>query len=585
MATTTPPELAGSLYAGWTFEDAVAAIEATQTAAAGKDGYEANHAFIEDVDHWQDGDTWVGPDGGGSAELRAKVLAAVERQYTPVNAVGEVVQNVANGLLKREADIAVIPVQPTGKDGEPSDAQQKAAAAIRAQLAAWWDARKLWDHARAAVRRSRWAGYGTLRLWINPDALVETERDGEVVLALPTGLTFEQALGNIHLHAPTPDVAAVYTDPDTQQRCALFRYTEEAEDGKDEVACVELWYLDGDEAVLTILRDDEEESREEYRVPLGGRLPIAQMEADVLITDPVRRQQNRLNFFESLLTRVGETAGFPERYTLNAAPHGIWLTSPPADGPALETQEVGGKTWYLHRAPRAIGAAITTDLRGVKTTVETTTGGVHEILATPNVVFKEPTDPDYAIRACEHARATILRSCSQGHLVTTSQAETSGDAYEQARTAFENDLETTRGPLEGMIRTILEAAIAMAEAMSTPAEGGSRLAQFRIGVTCHVHAGPVSALQKQAIVLQYEKGLISRQTALAKLGVEDTAAELAALDADPLTRLTLLTKQAEALRALTDAGVPIGVAAELAGFEPAVARKMALGDTDPVVEQ
>jgi hypothetical protein len=64
---------------------------------------------------------------------------------------------------------------------------------------------------------------------------------------------------------------------------------------------------------------------QEFPVKLGKRLPIAQMMADLLITDMVRRQQKSLNYFETVLTRVIETAGFPERYTTNAKPSGVWL--------------------------------------------------------------------------------------------------------------------------------------------------------------------------------------------------------------------------------------------------------------------
>ena len=80
-----------------------------------------------------------------------------------------------------------------------------------------------------------------------------------------------------------------------------------------------------------------------------GKPFLAELRAPVLITDPVRRQQARLNFFESTLVRVVETAGFAERYTLNAAPQGMWLKTPPTTAPALDTQvDANNVTWYLH---------------------------------------------------------------------------------------------------------------------------------------------------------------------------------------------------------------------------------------------
>lgn len=589
MATATQPETttitaAPPIFATWEVKDALAAIEAVIDATVGSDGYAANSAFIEEGDHWQDGDRWVGPDGGGSLELRTKVLEAVARQFTPVDAVGEALDNVVNGLLRREPDVTFTPRKPGGKDGAPSDAQEQAIAAMREHVSGWWDSRKLFELAKTAVRRARWSTRGLLRAWLTPATLVERATEDGVVRELPGGLPFADALALVQVSAPAPDVAIVYTDSETQDRCAIF-VTSEQGAGGTEVTVVELWYRAGEETVVRVVRSDDTEP-EEHRLPIGGRLPIVQMEADLLLTESVRKQQDRLNFFETLLVRVGETAGFPERYTTNAMPHGLWLTSPPADGPPLETQEVDGTTWYLHRAPRAIGAALTTDLRGIE--VEDANG--KKTLTTPGITFKEPTDPEYCVKASEHARATILRSCKQGHLANTSQAETSGDAYEQARTAHEADLDNTRGPLEAMLRELIEVAIAMAGAMSADARGEGEvgrgfLDEYRCVVTCHVSAGPVSAEKQTAIMEQADKGFVSRPTTMMRLGVEDVAAELVAIEADPIYQAKKLKAQAEAVAAWVDAGAALDVAAEVCGIPADLARKL-MGDvTDRGVEQ
>jgi hypothetical protein len=79
----------------------------------------------------------------------------------------------------------------------------------------------------------------------------------------------------------------------------------------------------------------------------------------------------------------------------------------------------------------------------------------------PGITFKDPTDPEFVIKACDHGRKTILRECKQGHLATDSTAESSGLAYMQARAIFGKDLRATKAPLEGMVRATIEAAIAL----------------------------------------------------------------------------------------------------------------------------
>lgn len=581
-----------SPFDDWKLEDVRDAIDLAITERLGDDGaFDTNAAFVEDHDHWQDGKTWVGPNGGADPAVRSSVLAAVERQFTPRDAIGEILDRMANALLKREPDVDFIPLAPIedpeipeGTSQEESDriraevekqrqTQQDVAAEKKRQVSAWWDAKKLWQLARQAAVRSRWSGRGGLRTWIAPGNLQAgapassestdggagdeaTKKAAPSAGRLPTGLDFLEALMLVELSAPRPDVVRVHTDQETQQKGALFTYRDEdAEEDKAEV-----WFVDGDKTALQVVGDGGSEV-EKFKVDLGGRLPIAEMEAEVLITEPVRRQQNRLNFEESILVRVGEVAGFPERYTLNAEPSGIWLETPPVGTAVLQTEEHGGKTYYLHQAPRTLGAAITTDLVGMITKT-----GQDEQRAMPGVVFKEPTDPEYAIKACQHAYFTILRQCKQGHLANTATAEASGVAYEQARADYDADLEAVRAPLEGMIREIIEVAIAWGEAMSSKAEG-SFLSRYRVSVTLNVNAGPITPDHQNQLNANVKAGTLSRSSAMAAAGIEDVDAEFQKILADPAALVELRTAQAAAITSLRAEGMGWERAARFIGID------------------
>lgn len=542
-------------FTKWGLDDADKAI-ADAVAAITRDGYDANKAFVEADDHWQEGKRWVGPQGTDAT--RATVLERVERQFTPRDAIGEVIDRVANALLKTEPAIDFVPVD-LRPGAEPTEAQHNEAAAMVAKISDWWDGVQLWERARKAVKRSRWSGRGALRLWIAPGQLERAGDEDNQVLRLPAGLQFEDALQRLQLSAPAPDAAHVYTDPDTQRQVGVYLFE------RDKEKFAELWYVDGERTVLRVVSQsrgadgsEAEDVAEEYAVEMGGRLPIAEMAADLLITETVRRQQDRLNFFESLMVRVGESAGFPERYTTNAEKHGIWLTSAPTDEPALATKVFNGQTWYLHAVPRTLGSAITTDLIGIITDEKAGTR------ATPGVTFKEPTDPAYAIKASRHAYQTILEECNQAHILIAGDATASGVSRQEARADYEDDLSNTKTPLEGLIRVILEAVIAWAAAMSNDANAKTFLQRYRCSVDLHVNSGPITPEEMQQNNQNMKDGVLSQETAMSLNGVEDVAAELSRLHAQPESQLALRKEQIGIMQQLVLAGASWEAAAKVA---------------------
>jgi hypothetical protein len=543
--------------AEWTLEHAERAIQdAIRAAPGGKDAFDANAKYVEEQDHWQEGNGWVGPNAeGADGTVVTRVMAGVERQFTPVDLITECLHRGANGLFKHQADVQLAPLNPiegANPDGTLTDEQQaqeaeqkKRADATMAIISAWWDRVHLWTRVRDAYVRSRWSGRGLMRLWI-PAAHTENN-------ALPSGLDLEEALQRLELSAPAPDAATVYVHPETHQPIAI--YVTELDGEK----VVELWTVDpeGGEDPDTIVRQIAKDETVELRIPMGGRLPVNQMEADVLITEAVRRQQKRLNFYESILVRVGEAAGFPERYISNASPQGILLTTPP-DTPTIHAPVIhNGVTYYVHEVPRTLGAQVTTELRGFEYGE-----GETPHITTPQVTIKEPTDPDYAIKAAWHARRTILEACKQAHVLTNSEAAPSGYSREQARADFEDDLDGVKSAAEMLIAETLAAALAIAHAMGAD----DVLAEFRPVVTLHIHSGPVSPEEREQNTAKQAAGLLSRETSMARDGVEDVDAEIQRIDAGPYGQLALLTKRAEALRALTDAGLGVEGAMKLVGF-------------------
>ncbi|HYC50680.1 MAG TPA: hypothetical protein VEB19_06155 [Gemmatimonadaceae bacterium] len=503
----------------WSLRVAQEKVTSLVTDVLTPEEYATNRRYIEDDDHWQDGDEWVGPKGDGSAQIRTRILARVEPQFTPSDAMGEACGRWVNALVKTEADAMVDAREPGAVvDGEPAmtKQQEQRAGEIRGTLFEWWDRVRLWEKVRIAALRSRWNGRGVLRARI-PDGV--RGEDG----SLPTGLSAVDALALIDITAEESDAAGVYIDPDTLKRSAVLLYKE----GESERA--QVWEI-GDDGVLTVrvFGGDQETSAEPTPIPGATRLPIVEMQQELLITETVRRLNRQLNFLQTLITRNGETASFPERYGLNAAPQGIWSRTAPVDTKPLQQEVIDGVTWYLYEVPLTLGASTFVNLRGFEYSTDENGG---KSVTSPSVVRFDPVPPNFAIDPAVHAYAVLMRNCHQGHVLAAEAAQRSGFSIEQARADFETDVEKGRGPIEALVAGIIEAALSLAAAMSD--EAAEILRDYRPVVTLHVDTGPRSVAERTQDAADVAAGLLSDETAMLRSGIEDVAAERARIAASP----------------------------------------------------
>jgi hypothetical protein len=189
-----------------------------------------------------------------------------------------------------------------------------------------------------------------------------------------------------------------------------------------------------------------------------------------------------------------------------------------------------------------------------------------ETFASPSVTALDPVNPAFATDASDRVAEKLYRRGKQGHLALNSTAQASGTAYQQARAQFEADLKRLKGGVEGMVRDILEATLALAGLMST--EARSVLTDFRVAVNLRVSAGPVTADEARLATELRDKRAISQQTMMSRVGIEDPQAELTQITDDPFYQLDLWLKRLEVYQKAIDAGAAAAVAAEIAGMTP-----------------
>lgn len=559
-----------------TYSDAVALFGLKKRERGVADAYDVIRAMAENHDFWQDGDLWVGPRGQSDAEWQSRMKAAVERQHVSGGAVLEAQANFVRGLLGKQANIQVVPIGDHDEKGPEWERLTKEAEGIVEALSVWWDDVGLWAAVRRMAARSRWAGWGTLRLRIPSGRLVERETRDGVIQQLPTNMqSLADALAAIELSAPEPEHCVVVKHPDTQQHAAVFHFTGNDENGRA-VNYIELWYdetIRGETYTMrrTLRQEGQDEGPFSYR--WDGRLPVSEMDASTLFTRPVREAEAAYAFALTNVVKVGESAGYRQHVTTNAEEPGYWsYVKPAGEGPHETADDGQGKTIYKHRVPWAHGPGTTNNIIGIP--AKTDDSG--ETIASPGFHVVDPVDPELATKAADFWRRTVLEKCYQGHLAGRATGEASGLAYEQARAAFAGDLQLHVDPAERAITQALESVIVIAESMM--ASPPKILERFRLIVTLTPDAGPISPERRKQIVEEVNAGLKARPTAMAELGTDDVAAELDAIDQDPISQLSMTERRAKAMAAFPDE-VPLVTRAILVGYTEEEARQY-FGEAD-----
>lgn len=532
--------------------------------------YQVVYDLIELNEAFQDGRLWPGHRTGDPV-TDAAIRENVRPQFISDDVAGEMVENRTNGLLGQEADVTLVPLS----GAEPTDAEQKEIDLLTSALSAWWDRKKLWEKVGTALGRVSYASRATVRPFVAEGNLTSTPAVGrqKARTTLPTNKPLAEALDLIDLDTPLPNLAVRYTDPRTQRPAAVV--VTETDSGQ---RSAEVWTVDpvSKKTELRVLGAQQVGTAPALTLDLQGRLPLAEVRGKRIITPSVVKLQSLLNFIMTVTARTVETAGFRERYLINAEPPGMWLPTAPANTPPLAINEDGPVKLYKHPIPMVLGAGISNELIGYRKT-NTTPTGTEEVITDPSVTVLDPVDPAFATNAADAITAKLYKRGKQGHLAIDSTAQASGIAYEQSRAQFAADLKGLKGPAEGMLRDLLEVVLAYAGLMSTEAAG--ILSRYRVQVTLHVTAGPISADEQRAATELRDKRVISQQTTMARCGIEDPDAEQAAIDSDPLQLAAFWVAMMPAWMALTAATTP-EKAGELLHLTPE--QVLLLSETPPV---
>ena len=508
--------------------------------------YRTRQKFIEG-DHWQNGAGWVGPLPPIGDATRTDALKLIKKSFTSQNTCREVVERHTDAVAGND------PLWIYTNDEE--DVEN-----LNAQMRQWWKKRKMHKLLQKALFMAKWADRAFLRRVIPPsritDVLIDpltgdifTDNDVEnldpefvstleettVILDLP----FAEAVDMIQIELLEPTKGAVVQDTETLREYGLYVYKvgslEHAEVSYvDEGGLTHLLILIGDKVISDVSLD------------LGGHLFHYEVELSTLITPQVMDLQKMVNKSYTQASINMDWSAFTERIFLNAQ----WPYT-------IEDDGHGGKI----RKPKKFetGAATTQWVTGIVLKDE---GTGKQTISTPEVKWREPSDPTVFDKAKMMAYRGILQEVRQLHALITGEATTTGESRKQALVEFNKSVEPTKNEADLMGLWLIDGQVRFAGALSTdgPALGLS------LKFNTVVEVGPVDANEIRLWNDVRTAGALSLKTFLSKIRVEDVDAEVRLVVEDPVYVANLMVVRLDQLKKVLDLGFDLEPAARLLHF-------------------
>lgn len=418
--------------------------------------------------------SWIGPRINPNEPRAGELMREVERIFQSVNFIAECCDrhtdaqlgNFPRWFLKTE-------------DGDRADTETDATAAeAEAELQRWID---------AVVERA--ASQGQLDPFY--DAALKMNVTGKAGLRLWRPARFVDAddpIDQIHLHSCPLDSLKPEHDEEGFIKSITYKYG----NNKKQVQT-----LDGDQ--LRIEGNDIDP--ENNTLDTGGRWAIALLRSPSLLTPQIKRNQDAVNHQLTMMMRNGEQAGFLERIFLNAQMPGAWEDDP--NNPGQQRFVPAGLS---------SGPGLDTFISGVEYGDPS-----NPSYTTPSVFVREPVNPKSFTEQIQTYRTFIYHQFGQGHLLEGGDGALAGISRIQLRQDFERKLLREKRTLEGAIANIFAIVLRLLG-----------YSQYLPVVSLSVTTGKLTPEEQGAIIGRYDKGLLSKSTAMALLGdVEDTDAELA----------------------------------------------------------
>lgn len=549
-------------------KDAQALVAAIRGIPKGDTVYEAaQRAYTSTWDPKQD---WTGPRAADTEpqDVRDAQDKRIARTFTTRDLIAEAVDGHLDAVLGLEPDYGLTPVQPRPGD-EATDAEQRAwqealgvAAELTAPIIVWWDDEWVLEALRDAAAEALLGTEAAIRLRYE---MVASE--GEAA----TGFTLDaedeaDAWSRLHVEPVAANRCYFGRDSATRQPFSVVVYDVEV-DGKT-VQEAEVSYLTPEGLTVLVRIDSKDTATEGEGIDLGGRLWHVRLRTRRMVTRSFVNQQGDWNRAATMENMNLEYAGFRQRDFLNAHPPGEYV---------LDAAAPGGRKFV--RDPKGIrsGPGVSNFIFGPPSTDavsrEVTYGAAQ-------VVTAEPVSNEVLHAAQDRAEEAVFSMAKQRHRLVAIVSGTSGETLKQARQEFEVSLApTVRGGTKALVETV-DTALAIVAL----AAGGqvATLERFRVFGQLRVFAGPLTSDEVRVLTERWEKGGVSTETYLSRIGEADPDAEMGRMRTNGDLQPAVSKQRAETFKIITDAGADTVAAAILAGYDAATVKRLQEATGAPV---
>jgi len=490
-------------------------------------------------DHFQNFEGWIGEQPQPGTPEYNEGRSNIERGFVSENVIKEVVDRHRSGLLGREPLWGFLPSEVTSPATErrrklfsklfklvntvkttvqsvTRTGQFKFADEADDALTLWWNNRNPREVLKQALTKVLLEDRAVLHFHFPLNL-----RDVNGEIAPQADLTSAANIPRVQVLSS--DKAGVFIDVDSLQEFGVYSYQRTTDDKR----VVELTFVQDGLTILRVLVDGQDP--QDFTFELGGRLLMHELTRPALITPQVISNQKSLNLALTMMMRNVNLAGSLERIILNAQqPTQIKRIKDSSAPGGYREEEVKGNFWVGPGATTALNGVLIKDKNG-------------EIVgrANPNISYRDPVSVETFTETRDQFYASILGQCQQRHALISGDAVASGRSRSEARGEYRTSLADSKDPVDDAGRWILETELRLAAQFCN--RTGDFLA-LRADFNSIIEDGPVTVEEREANRADVQAGLLSKETAMSRNGVEDTQAELERIAQEPRPVIDL-TKQ------------------------------------------
>jgi len=417
-------------------------------------------------------DTAIIPKLPLDSESNRRTMQEVRRVFQSVNVIRSVVNRHSKALLGQNFTVEVT------RDGNRDEAAIALLLEFRRRNRSLPGVKKepFWD----ATVQALVTGVGYLRVYA------------------PSRMQRSQGLNRLFCHAPTLGSVSVTRDDSGFIESISYRYIQGNQD------IVEKQYIDVGTGLTNFEVISGGKVIDTFKIDLGGRYTIYEVNLDPLVTDSVKRNQNAINHALTMIPRVTEYAGFLRDIVLNGQPPGIW-----------DSDDMGRDRFIPATDPMPTGAGVINYIQG--TPLYDSSGNVTGYTS-PQINTHEPSSIAALTESYKLFESAIYAAVGQSH-VLSSDMVLSGVSRQQQRADFITMLENDA--------QLLQEAAANIYAVTLIMGAGKNYVDVDVQVTLRLTTDKPLPEEKAAFREDFKIGLLSKKTAIAVSGnVSDPDVEL-----------------------------------------------------------